>query len=57
MGTRLDGTTGGNGLRRGFREETRYAWPGTLHTGAATLAATCPLVATMMVLCAALMAA
>ena len=57
MGTRLDGTTGGTGLRQGFREETRYAWPRPLHTGAATLAATGPLVATMMVLCAALMVA
>lgn len=57
MGTRLEGTTGGDGLRHGFREETRYAWPAHLHAGAAALAATCPLLATMMILCTALLAA
>lgn len=57
MGTRLEGTTGDDGLRHGFREETRYAWPAHLHAGAAALAATCPLLATMMILCTALLAA
>ncbi|MCJ2036943.1 hypothetical protein [Methylobacterium sp. J-068] len=57
MGTRLEWTTGSNGLRRGAREETRYAWPPSLHAGAAVIAAASPVVATVVVLCAALLAA
>ena len=57
MGTRLEWTTGSHGLRPGIREEPRYAWPASLHTGAAMVAAAGPVVATMMVLCAALLVA
>jgi len=55
MGTRVEWTTGSNGLRPGLREETRYSWPQGLHAGAAMIATASPVVATMVMLCAALL--
>ncbi|WP_156389704.1 MULTISPECIES: hypothetical protein [unclassified Methylobacterium] len=55
MGTRVEWTTGSNGLRPGLREETRYTWPQGLHAGAAMIVTASPVVATMVMLCAALL--
>jgi hypothetical protein len=57
MGTRLEWTTGSNRLRRGVREATRYTCPPSLHAAAMMIAAAGPVVATMIVLCAALLTA
>ncbi|MCK2055952.1 hypothetical protein [Methylobacterium sp. 37f] len=55
MSTRLSWTTGSNGLRPGLREETRYAWPQSVHAGAAMIAGASPALATVMIVCAALL--
>lgn len=55
MSTRLSWTTGSNGLRPGLREETRYAWPQSVHAGAALIAGASPALATVMIVCAALL--
>lgn len=57
MGTRLEWTTGSNGLRPGIREASRYTCPPSLHRVALTIAAASPVVATMLVLCVALLVA
>jgi hypothetical protein len=57
MGTRLEWTTGSHGLRRGVREDRRYTLPSCLHAGAALVAISSPVFATLIVLCAALLVA
>ena len=55
MGTRVEWTTGSDGLRPGLRAETRYTRPHGIHAGAAMIVTASPFVATMVMLCAALL--
>ncbi|SFH03560.1 hypothetical protein SAMN05192565_12616 [Methylobacterium gossipiicola] len=55
MGTRLDLTATGRGLRSGAREETRYTHLPGPHSSALVIASASGAFATLVVLCAALL--